>query len=89
LNQFGIFLKNSQQKNRKEKEKRKGKSKKGHGKRFGLEPELAHGPSPPLSRSGTLSLSFLADAWDLPVSIDISFNLRPINSPETARSPCD
>jgi hypothetical protein len=58
LNQFGIFLQNSQKKNIKEKEKRKGKRKKGRGKLFGLEPEPANGPSLPLFRSGMLPPSF-------------------------------
>jgi hypothetical protein len=82
LNQFGIFLQNSQKKNRKEKEKRKGKRKKGP--REMIWPRNQNRPtahlflSPEAVRSPSF---FLADTWDPLVSTDISFNLRPRFSP--------
>jgi hypothetical protein len=84
LNQFGIFLQNSQKKNRKEKEKRKGKRKKEKGSRETIWPRNQNQPtahltlSPDAVRSPSL---FLADTWDPLVSTSISFNLRPRFSP--------
>jgi hypothetical protein len=45
LIQFGAFLQISQKKTEKEKRNEKGKREKVVGRRFGPEPELAHGPA--------------------------------------------
>jgi hypothetical protein len=50
LIQFGAFLQISQKKTEKEKRNEKGKREKVAGRRFGPEPELAHGPGTPAPR---------------------------------------
>jgi hypothetical protein len=45
LNQFGVFLQNSQIKSEKKKGKEKEKGEEGRWQRFGLEPEMANGPA--------------------------------------------
>jgi hypothetical protein len=53
-----LFAKKFKKKSEKKKEKEMIKEERAPGTAFGPRPKMAHDPSLPLSRSGTLSLSF-------------------------------